>query len=80
MKSYIILTVLVCVLLFSPSCGDMDKIKIDPKTRLYVSREDGRVHVLHGLDTTKQYPPYPLVTYTDEQIQLFKTVSGTYSV
>ena len=62
--------------MIGPSWGTSDKIKIDPNTRLYVSREDGRVRVLHGLAIEAQgTPPYNLVTYTDEQIELFKTVS-----
>ena len=74
MKICVVLTVLVCGLTLS--WGTSDKIKIDPKTRLYVSREDGRVRVLHGLAIEAQgTPPYHLVTYTDEQIELFKTVS-----
>lgn len=52
-----------------------DKIKIDPKTRLYVSRDDGRVRVFHGLALENNAYPNALATYTDAQIELLKTVS-----
>ena len=54
---------------------ESDKIKIDPNTRLYVSRDDGRVRVFHGLGfEARGTPPYDLLAYNDEQIELMKSV------
>lgn len=56
--------------------GSLDKIQIDPRTRLYVSTTDGRIHMFHGLAIEDSSPPWTLATYTDEQIELMKSVSS----
>ena len=75
MKVSLFLTGLLCVLTVELSLGDPDKIKIDPKTRLYVSREDGRVRVFHGLALENNNAPNVLANYTDEQMAMLKLVS-----
>ncbi len=75
MNVSLLLTALLCALSVELSWGDPDKIKIDPKTRLYVSREDGRVRVFHGLSLENNGSPNVLANYTDEQMAMLKVVS-----
>ena len=72
------LTLLSLSLLLQVSKLDcaVEKIRINPATRLYEGREDGRVRVFHGLASENSSPPWTLNTYTDEQIELTKTVSS----
>ena len=52
----------------------MEKIQIDPDTRMYRGVMDGRVHVFHGLDTEDSSRPWYLRTLDQQQIDLMKTV------
>lgn len=52
----------------------LDKLRIDPANRLYVSSVDARVSFLHGLALEDSSPPWTLATYSDKQIQLMKAV------
>lgn len=55
--------------------GDgVEKIQIDPITRLYRGSSDGRVYMFHGLDTEDSSPPWYLRTLDQSQIDLMKTV------
>ena len=54
----------------------VEKVRINPATRLYEGREDGRVRVFHGLASEDSSPPWTLNTYNDEQIELMKSVSS----
>jgi len=69
-----VLSVLSSLVLLALALGS-DKVKIDPGTRLYVSRDDGRTRVFHGLAAEHNGPPWQLMAYTDQQIKLFKSVS-----
>ncbi len=71
MKLLKLLCVLLCVLSVELVS---DKIKIDPTTRLYVSREDGRVRVFHGLALENNGYPNTLAYYSDKQMALLKMV------
>lgn len=61
-------------LLLVIGAGGVEKIRIDPATRLYRGAQDGRVYMFHGLDTENSSPPWTLRTLDEEQIQLMKTV------
>lgn len=61
-------------LLLVVGSGAVEKIKIDPATRLYRGVQDGRVYMFHGLDTENSSPPWTLRTLDEQQIQLMKTV------
>ena len=52
----------------------MEKIQIDPTTRMYRGVTDERVHVFHGLDTEDSSRPWYLRTLDQQQIDLMKTV------
>ena len=52
----------------------VEKIRIDPTSRLYRGAQDGRVYMFHGLDTENSSPPWYLRTLDDRQIALMKTV------
>ena len=52
----------------------LDKLRIDPTNRLYVSSVDGSVAFLHGLALEDSSPPWTLATYSDKQIELMKGV------
>lgn len=54
--------------------GVVEKIKIDPVTKLYKGAQDGRVYTFHGLDTENSSPPWFLRTLDKQQIDLMKTV------
>lgn len=54
----------------------VEKIQIDPSTRLYTGVQDGRVYVFHGLDTEDSSRPWYLRTLNQQQIDLMKTVSS----
>jgi len=61
-------------LLLVIGAGAVEKIRIDPATRLYRGAQDGRVYMFHGLDTENSSPPWTLRTLDEQQIQLMKTV------
>ena len=61
-------------LLLVIGAGAVEKIRIDPATRLYRGAQDGRVYMFHGLDTENSSPPWTLRTLDQQQIQLMKTV------
>ena len=71
----VMLAVLLYCTLSSLALAAVDKLHIDPSTKQYVSATDGRVHMLHGLAIEDSSPPWELATYTDEQIELMKSVS-----
>jgi hypothetical protein len=53
----------------------VEKIRIDPETRLYTGRGDGRVHVFHGLAAEDSSFPWTLEgLYSEEQIETMKEV------
>ena len=53
----------------------MEKIQINPDTRLYTGRGDGRVHVFHGLAAEDSSFPWTLESlYSEEQIETMKEV------
>ena len=54
--------------------GGVEKIQIDPSTRMYRGMSDGRVYVFHGLDTEDSSPPWYLRTLDQQQIDLMKSV------
>ncbi len=74
LKGVLLLCALLCALSVEKSLSDSDKIKIDPQTRLYVSSEDGRVRVFHGLALENNGFPSTLAHYSDQQIALLKMV------
>ena len=53
---------------------------MDPKSRQYISQIDGRFKLFHGLALKDSSPPWNLATYTQDQIQLLKSVSDLYIV
>ena len=55
--------------------GEVEKIYVDRQTRLYAGKGDGRVHVFHGLAAEDSGYPWTLAMYSDEQIELMKSVS-----
>ena len=57
--------------------GGVEKIQIDPSTRMYRGVSDGRVYVFHGLDTEDSSPPWYLRTLDQQQIDLMKSVRHT---
>ena len=68
---------LLVVLLSLSLCvvrAGVEKIKIDPSTRLYRGSRDGRVYMFHGLDTEDSSPPWYLRTLDQAQIDLVKSV------
>lgn len=77
MERYAVSLVFLSLALFSlkgPAEGVVEKIKIDPVTRLYKGAQDGRVYTFHGLDTEDSSPPWYLRTLDKQQIDLMKTV------
>lgn len=77
MERYAVRLVCLSLALFSlkgPVEGVVEKIKIDPVTRLYKGAQDGRVYTFHGLDTEDSSPPWYLRTLDKQQIDLMKTV------
>lgn len=70
------------LVIFVPFCSlgvSVEKIRIDPTTRLYRGRQDGRVYTFHGLDTENSSPPWYLRTLNQQQVDLMKTVSYSTS-
>ena len=53
----------------------VEKIYINPETRLYTGRGDGRVHIFHGLAAEDASFPWTLENlYSDDQIETMKEV------
>ena len=52
----------------------VDKIRINTTTQLYTGSTDGRVYLFHGLAIESSTPPWDIYNYSDEQIELMKTV------
>lgn len=60
----------------SGTSSAVEKIYINPETRLYTGRGDGRVHVFHGLAAEDSSAPWTLDSlYSEEQIETMKEVS-----
>ena len=67
-------TPLVLLLLSRISCA-VEKVYINPETRLYTGRSDGRVHIFHGLAAEDSSKPWTLESlYSEEQIETMKEV------
>lgn len=60
------------------AAAQSDKIRIDPNTKLYVSRDDGRVRVFHGL--AYEAPTNDFLIYSQQQMDLMKTVTPACSL
>ena len=69
------LLVLLLLLQLNGLNCDLQKIYVDPLTRLSTGRGDGRVHVFHGLAAENSAPPWTLDVYSDEQIEAMKSVN-----
>ena len=62
------------------NCDSVQKIYMDPLTRLSTGRGDGRVHVFHGVAAENSAPPWTLDVYSDEQIEAMKSVNNNNEV
>ena len=70
----VIIAVSLLLQLSRTSCA-VEKIQINPDTRLYIGRGDGRVHVFHGLAAEDSSFPWTLESlYSEEQIETMKEV------
>ena len=66
---------LAVLLQLSRISNAVDKIYINPKTRLYTGRGDGRVHIFHGLAIEDSSFPWTLAQYSEDQIETMKEVN-----
>ena len=68
--------VAICIFVALSGAGSaVEKIRIDPATRMYRGTRDGRVYTFHGLDTEDSSRPWYLRTLNLQQIKLMKSVS-----
>ena len=73
-RGLVVLAVSLLLQLSRTSCA-VEKIQINPDTRLYTGRGDGRVHVFHGLAAEDSSFPWTLESlYSEEQIETMKEV------
>lgn len=74
----VVVAVSLLLQLNSRTSSAVEKIQINPETRLYTGRGDGRVHVFHGLAAEDSSFPWTLESlYSEEQIETMKDVRAT---